>query len=479
MSPGVLLRPIAMWKRGVAVAFAIVIGGLLLTLLLLRDDVSQHFDRMRKAAAGALVWSTAQFEVDIARFGTALAMSGTSATPALPPDLMRRWHAVENRHAVLTAGMVGEELLANPNSAALMPSIAVDMAALASAIGENTAIDPVEITRGIAALQIKAHRLAVLTRTASALADERARDSLAELMDTISSVRIALGVVLGIGVMALFLQQMRLRRLTSELAKAKMQAEAANRAKTDFLAHMSHEFRTPLNAIIGFSDLMRAEIYGPISSPRYKEYIGDIADAGEHLLGLVNTVLDLAKIEAGKTELHPVPVDIPGLLRGCADLIRQPLQTRQLTLEMELPMALPPVLADPQHLRQIVLNLLSNAVKFTLAGGHISLGVKQHDGHSSDVSPNGAVRQNGIEIWVKDTGIGIAPEDIARALAPFGQVRPGATTAQQGTGLGLPITKSLAELNGGSFEIRSELGRGTKVSIHFPADKLVDSMLAA
>jgi two-component system cell cycle sensor histidine kinase PleC len=276
-------------------------------------------------------------------------------------------------------------------------------------------------------------------------------------------VRIALGIVLGIGVMALFWQQMRLRRLTGDLARAKIQAEAANRAKTDFLAHMSHEFRTPLNAIIGFSDLMRAEVYGPVESARYKEYIGDIGEAGQHLLSLVNEVLDLAKIESGKAETRPEAVDITHLLQNCADLVRQPLAERQLTLAMRVPVALPAVIADPQHLRQIVLNLLSNAVKFTLAGGEVSIGADCSMGDHASRS---------IEIWVKDTGIGIAPADIAKALAPFGQVRTNATTAQQGTGLGLPITKSLAELNGGRFAIESEPGRGTKVSIHFPLDKL-------
>ena len=399
MSTISLLKPIAWWKRGVAVVFAVVIGALLLALLVLRDDVSQNFDRMRRTAASALTWNTAQFVVDSARLSTTLTQ------PAPTAERTRRWYALQNRYAVLTTGMVREEMLANPDSAALLPSIAIDMD------------------------------------------------------------------VLGIGVMALFWQQMRMRRLTGELAKAKIQAESANRAKTDFLAHMSHEFRTPLNAIIGFSDLMRAEVYGPINSPRYKEYIGDIADAGNHLLGLIDKVLDVAKIEAGKVEAQPVPVDISDLLQNCADLIRQPLAERQLTLEMRLPPTLPPVMADPQHLRQIVLNLLSNAVKFTLAGGEVSIGAARRAANDTG--------EEGIEIWVTDTGIGIAPADIAKALAPFGQVRTNANTAQQGTGLGLPITKSLTELKGGRFEIRSEPGKGTRVSILFPTGKLLPEKIAA
>ena len=467
MSTISLLKPIAWWKRGVAVVFAVVIGALLLALLVLRDDVSQNFDRMRRTAASALTWNTAQFVVDSARLSTTLTQ------PAPTAERTRRWYALQNRYAVLTTGMVREEMLANPDSAALLPSIAIDMDVLGDALGENAAapIDAARLSDTVDGLIAKAHRLSVLTSTAAAREDEAARESLAEIIETISMVRIALGIVLGIGVMALFWQQMRMRRLTGELAKAKIQAESANRAKTDFLAHMSHEFRTPLNAIIGFSDLMRAEVYGPINSPRYKEYIGDIADAGNHLLGLIDKVLDVAKIEAGKVEAQPVPVDISDLLQNCADLIRQPLAERQLTLEMRLPPTLPPVMADPQHLRQIVLNLLSNAVKFTLAGGEVSIGAARRAANDTG--------EEGIEIWVTDTGIGIAPADIAKALAPFGQVRTNANTAQQGTGLGLPITKSLTELNGGRFEIRSEPGKGTRVSILFPTGKLLPEKIAA
>ena len=461
-----------LWRRSGTALFGIVICALLLALLFLRDDVSQHFDRMRRATAGALIWNTAQYEVDLARFGTAFATMHGGAPNQLPPDVLRRWRALQNRHAVLHAGMVYQELIGNPNTAALLPGIQSDLNKLSDLL-EGPAAEPlnhtVEINTLIAGLQIKAHRLAVLTTTGAAAKDEEARESLADLIDIIAAVRIALGIVLAIGIITLFLQQKRLKRLTGELARAKMQAEAANRAKTDFLAHMSHEFRTPLNAIIGFSGLIKAEIFGPVAPPRYKEYIGDIADAGTHLLGLVDKVLDVAKIEAGKVEPRPQPIDIPDLLQTCADLIQQPLDEGAITLNMHLAPELPAVVADPQHLRQILLNLLSNAVKFTLAGGEITLGATRKAANDDE----------GIEIWVSDTGIGIAPADIAKALAPFGQVRTNVNTAQQGTGLGLPITKSLTELNGGRFEIQSAPGKGTRVSIHFPRAKIANAKLAA
>jgi signal transduction histidine kinase len=455
------------WKRAITVVFAMLVCGLLLALLILRDDISQHFDRLRRATAGALIWNTAQFEVDAARFGTSFATMHGADPALLPPDVLRRWHALETRYQVLTAGLVHESLLANPNTAALLPALGEDLAKLRDLL-EGPGARPLERYDAIialtASLQVKAHRLAVLTTTGAATKDEETRESLAALIDRLSLVRFALGIVLAIGMVVLFLQQRRLKRLAKELVRAKFQAEEANRAKTDFLAHMSHEFRTPLNAIIGFSDLMKAEIYGPMAPARYKDYVGDISDAGTHLLGLIDKVLDVAKIEAGKVEPRPQPVDIPDLLKTCAAQIQQPLDARQLTLNMQLATELPPVVADPQHLRQIMLNLLSNAVKFTLAGGEVSIGANRIPAND-DAAP-------GIEIWVKDTGIGIAPSDIAKALSPFGQVRTNATTAQQGTGLGLPITKSLTELNGGRFEIESAPGKGTKVSIHFPAGKL-------
>jgi len=460
------LKP-ALWKRATTAVFAVLVCGLLLALLFLRDDVSQHFDRMRRATAGALIWNTAQFEVDAARFGTSFAAMHATDPALLPPEVLRRWHALQTRYQVITAGLVYQELISNPNTAAMLPGLGEDLARIGDLL-EGASARPLEQYDAVialtAALQIKAHRLAVLTNTNAAAKDERVRESLAALIDRLSLVRFALGIVLAIGMIVLFLQQRRLKRLAKELVRAKFQAEEANRAKTDFLAHMSHEFRTPLNAIIGFSDLMRAEVYGPMTPPRYKDYVGDISDAGTHLLGLIDKVLDVAKIEAGKVEPRPQPVDIPDLLKTCADLIQQPLGARQLTLNMQLPTELPPVVADPQHLRQIMLNLLSNAVKFTLAGGEVSIGASRIAAND-DQSP-------GIEIWVRDTGIGIAASDIAKALSPFGQVRTNATTAQQGTGLGLPITKSLTELNGGRFQIESAPGKGTKVSIHFPAEKL-------
>ena len=180
-------------------------------------------------------------------------------------------------------------------------------------------------------------------------------------------------------------------------------------------------------------------------------------------------MLDIAKIEAGKIEPRPQPVDLPDLLKSCADLVQQPIDQRDLKFNVDVAGDLPAIVADPQHLRQILLNLLSNAVKFTLSGGEITLGATRKVANDEEC----------IEIWVSDTGIGIAPNDITKALSPFGQVRTNVTTAHKGTGLGLPITKSLTELNGGRFEIESAIGKGTRVSIHFPRAKIAGKKLAA
>ena len=171
-------------------------------------------------------------------------------------------------------------------------------------------------------------------------------------------------------------------------------------------------------------------------------------------------------------DLHPQPFDLHKLLELQVQLLKLQAEQKQIGLVLKLDSNLPPyIVADPTRLSQILLNLLSNAVKFTLAGGEVSIGAARRAANDTG--------EESIEIWVTDTGIGIAPADIAKALAPFGQVRTNANTAQQGTGLGLPITKSLTELNGGRFEIRSEPGKGTKVSIHFPSGKLLPQKIAA
>ena len=252
------------------------------------------------------------------------------------------------------------------------------------------------------------------------------------------------------------------RKVAEEAMEVAMQeAELANRAKSEFLANMSHELRTPLNAIIGFSEIIQSETFGPVGSPKYRDYVSDIHESGKHLLALINDVLDLSKIEAGQMQLHEQTIDVPAVIRSAMGFMAERAREGGVTLAAELgPDPLPLLLADRRMVMQILANLLSNAVKFTPSGGRVA--VKAWYG------PHG-----GYVVQVVDNGIGMALEDIPKALARFGQVDSGLQRAHEGTGLGLPLTKSLIELHGGSLDLQSEVGAGTTVTVRFPAERVV------
>jgi PAS domain S-box-containing protein len=250
------------------------------------------------------------------------------------------------------------------------------------------------------------------------------------------------------------------RRTERELREAKEQAEAASRAKSEFLANMSHELRTPLNAIIGFSEVMRGELLGPMGSPRYTEYATDIHESGSHLLVLINDILDVSRAEAGELTLNEGEVDIAAVVRSARRLIEQRATAAGLALDTTIPSGLPPILADERMVKQMVINLLSNSVKFTPEGGRIRV--------SAALEPSGS-----LCLKVSDTGIGLSEAEIPIALTPFRQVESGLTRKHGGTGLGLPLVKSLIELHGGSLKIESEPSRGTTVSLRFPIARIV------
>jgi len=277
----------------------------------------------------------------------------------------------------------------------------------------------------------------------------------------------ALLLVFGIAAVALhrqlaarLLAHAQLRETVGELERSRLAAEEASRVKSEFMAHMSHELRTPLNAIIGFSEMIREALIGPVSA-RYRDYARDIHSSGSHLLRLINDVLDLSKVEAGKLELKDETVDLAMLIDECRRLFAERVATGGLRLAIELAPNLPLLRADELRLKQILLNLLSNSVKFTAAGGRITLGAARNwDG--------------GVALTIADTGIGMTPEEVPLALEPFRQLDSAFNRRFEGTGLGLPLARRLAELHGGTLAIDSARDAGTTVTLTLPASRVIE-----
>ena len=249
--------------------------------------------------------------------------------------------------------------------------------------------------------------------------------------------------------------QEKLSLLARKYEVAMTRAEAANQAKSEFLANMSHELRTPLNAINGFSEIMAAEMFGPLGDAKYRGYAADIHRSGQHLLSLINDILDMAKIEAGKMRLHYEAVSLKEVCDDAVRLMRGKVEDAGLTLTVEAPADLAEIEADHRGCKQVMLNLLSNAIKFTPEGGSITV----------RLAPLGDQR---VRVAVTDTGIGIAADDLARLARPFEQVEGQRSKTTQGTGLGLALTKSLIEMHGGTLHMESRPGEGTTVSFDLP-----------
>lgn len=251
------------------------------------------------------------------------------------------------------------------------------------------------------------------------------------------------------------------KQMEETLRHAKDQADSANRAKSTFLANMSHELRTPLNAIIGFSEMMIKETFGALGHDKYKEYLDDVHNSAQHLLEIINEVLDMSKIEAGRVELDESEVDLRASIESVIRMMASRAFGVNVTLHYDLPETLPNLFADPRLIRQIFINLITNAVKFSESGDKVHVSAYTLD-------------DGRMQVNIEDEGVGIPKERIKQALEPFGQIIDQAeNSGHEGTGLGLPLAKAMVELHDGVLNLESEIGRGTKVFITFPAYRII------
>lgn len=247
--------------------------------------------------------------------------------------------------------------------------------------------------------------------------------------------------------------------------EARRRAEEANMAKSRFLASMSHELRTPLNAILGFSEVMANEVLGPMSNPTYRDYAQDVHDSGQHLLDLINEILDLSRIEAGRYQLHEEPVLLLHIAEDCCHMMELRARNKDIRIVQDFEAELPRLFADERAVRQVILNLLSNAIKFTATGGEIRVRV-------------GWTAGGGQYVSIRDDGPGIPEEEIPVVLSAFGQGSIAIKSAEQGTGLGLPIVQGLIAMHGGEFELHSRLREGTEAIAIFPLSRVMEELPA-
>jgi signal transduction histidine kinase len=452
MSGRLAYRPRAPRGRNLVVAAVAI---LVLLVGWLGAHAVERLESLRRAPHYNVTWMGTQLETHFLRLEAAVAAKLSDASEA--SELAPRWNSWATWIQVITAGDAREEMPHDPAFEQDLERVfaaETTIRALIAARGSVEAAAP-EIYPVLRAAEPTVRRIALNSYQHGLASANEERNRIELDFGLLAGVTAAVLLSLLLLITVLIGQKRRLWQLAQELTSAKLRAEVANRAKSEFLANMSHELRTPLNAIIGFSEIMALEAFGPLGEARYLSYARDVFGAGRHLLHLIDGMLDIAKIENGKETPRPQFVDLRDLAGACMAMMHQRAEERGLKLSSEFAAALPALYVDRKHLKQIVLNFLGNAVKFTEPGGTITLGAT----HTAD---------GRLRIWVRDSGIGIAASDLERALQPFGQVENSQSRGQIGWGLGLAISKSLAELNGGTLSLASELGRGTVASVTFP-----------
>jgi signal transduction histidine kinase len=420
-------------------------------------ELVETVGRMRATELDNVGWNAAQLEVQLVKVQHLLAEAKAGNPQRLL--LQRRWDNLLSRIGPLDAAITEDLRSTEPDFAPTLDEVKAGLAEMQAyvRVRNGNLVQSVDVLEGPATmLAVPIRRLAVMGDQYWGLMTERHRGALVDKIEALAFAAVGLVLLLAANQMVIVAQRRRLQAMAVDLRRALNAAEAANQAKTNFLARMSHELRTPLNAIIGFAEIMQAEMFGALGNIRYRDYSIGILASGRNLLGLVDSVLDVARIASGTIPVSPELVGLEEMARTCVAAVQ--LQARNGAVEIAnvVPEGLPRVRVDPAHLRKILLQLLENAVKFGPSGCHVELGARRfEDGQ--------------LEIWVKDDGPGIAPADLENVLTPFNQVHNHLVFHHEGLGIGLPIAKSLTELNGGQFELTSALGQGTEARLRFDA----------
>ncbi len=445
------------------VLFTVTAGGLLFAV------IKESF-ALNSGDRDELVFSTFKAKAEFAAFQHALALTARGGDPSDIERVVLSYDIVYSRTKTLVESHWGDRYYADPKAGSLVDTFRTSVYEMEPLIEALTGGDLGALTR----LQERAaplERVILRLNSASWQLDSKlvteGRRHLLRLFSMLAGLLVGLVAAVTAFIFMLVHQirvtdgaRAELQTLSQDLLRAKDDAEAANRAKSSFLATMSHELRTPLNAIIGFSQMIHREVLGPVGDARYRQYADDISASGGHLLGLVNGILDLSRIEAGKFELAEDVIDLPAVMAACVEIVKRTPAAAGVEFGGPARLAIPPIWADEKAVRQVLLNVMSNAAKFTPPGGAVYVDAR--------LSGDGAVC-----VVVRDTGIGMDSVEVDRATEAFAQADSTIAREQEGAGLGLSITQSLMALHGGELLIDSEKGRGTTITLRFPPGRVL------